>query len=131
VDRRRRALGVYYPGGLRFQSFDLSACKTFVGLFKAANRAFGIERSFQQGFRVPLTPVGGMIAVRADSCNSAHTIGLLTAASTEAASGICSRNAHSMTRAVERVTPHMPLRCAQCRFTRSEKPSLDKCGSCA
>src|SRR5436853_7663443 len=43
----------------------LSVRKSCVRLFKAANGALGIERSFQQGFRVPLTPVRGIEVVTA------------------------------------------------------------------
>src|SRR5229473_5010405 len=43
----------------------LSVRKTSIRLFEAANRAFRIERAFQQGFRVPLAPMRGIEEITA------------------------------------------------------------------
>ena len=57
------------PDNLLLALVSLSARKNCICFFKTANRAFRIERSFQQSFRVPLTPVRGIEEITAVHMN--------------------------------------------------------------
>src|ERR1043166_1145379 len=64
----RRADGLLVPA-------PRSVRKSSVRLFKAADRAFGVERSFRQGFRVPLAPVRGIEEITAVDMDGAGQAG--------------------------------------------------------